>query len=285
MTLPVVHVDGGPFEQGLQHGAALRDQIAHNLDVYYERLLREAQLNEREARSRAERYLPLLDGHPYSDAMRGVAEGAQLELLDVLVLNMRYELLYYQYSVLPVGEPDGCTSFGVLPSASANGHLLLGQNWDWIPEVRGAVLHTREPDGFETLAFTEAGIVGGNIGLNSAGLGLAINGLISTADDWSRLVMPFHVRCYEILRQRSLSDAHLVIESGSRACSANFVLAQPSEALLDVEAAPDAVRLVVPEDAGYVAHTNHFLDPASLGVSEPRSERRPHSYTRRARIR
>ena len=285
MTLPVVHVDGGPFEQGLQHGAALRDQIAHNLDVYYERLLREAQLNEREARSRAERYLPLLDGHPYSDAMRGVAEGAQLELLDVLVLNMRYELLYYQYSVLPVGEPDGCTSFGVLPSASANGHLLLGQNWDWIPEVRGAVLHTREPDGFETLAFTEAGIVGGKIGLNSAGLGLAINGLISTADDWSRLVMPFHVRCYEILRQRSLSDAHLVIESGSRACSANFVLAQPSEALLDVEAAPDAVRLVVPEDGGYVAHTNHFLDPAALGVSEPRSERRPHSYTRLARIR
>ena len=167
---------GEPFEQGRQHGIALREQIAHNLDVYYDRFLREAQLNPREARARAERYLPLLDGHPYSDAMRGMAEGSEQDVLDLVVLNMRYELLYYQYSILPVGEPDGCSSFAVLPTASENGHLLLGENWDWIPEVLGAVLHTREPDGLETLSFTEAGIVGGKIGLNSAGLGLAING-------------------------------------------------------------------------------------------------------------
>jgi len=284
VTLPVVHVHGEPFEQGRQHGFALREQIAHNLDVYYDRFLREGQLNPREARARAERYLPLLDGHPYSDAMRGLAEGSEQDVLDLVVLNMRYELLYYQYSILPVGEPDGCSSFAVLPSASENGHLLLGENWDWIPEVLGAVLHTREPDGLETLSFTEAGIVGGKIGLNSAGLGLAINGLLSTADDWSRLVMPFHVRCYEILRRRTLASAAEVVTSGSRACSANFLLAQVPDQAVDIEAAPDSVCTIAAE-RGAVAHTNHFLDPASLGVSEPRSERRPHSYTRLARLR
>src|SRR6185503_18348358 len=127
-----------------------------------------------------------------------------------------------------------------------SGHLLMGQNWDWIPEVQGAMLHTREPDGLEILAFTEAGIVGGKIGLNSAGLGLAINGLLSTADDWSRLEMPFHVRCYEILRRRSLPEAVRLVVAGKRACSANFLLAQTPAQAVDVESAPDTVRELEP---------------------------------------
>src|SRR5439155_12775577 len=130
--------------------------------------------------------------------------------------------------------------------ASTNGHLLLGQNWDWIPQVQGAVLHTLEPDGLETLSFTEAGIVGGKIGLNSAGLGLAINGLLSSADDWSRLELPFHVRCYEILRRRSLAEAVDVVAREKRSCSANFLIAQTPDLAVDLEAAPDSIAEIRP---------------------------------------
>ena len=164
--------------------------------------------------------------------------------LDLLVLNLRYELLYYQYGVCAVGGADGCTSFALLPDASANGHLLLGQNWDWIPGVKGAFLHTREADGLETLGFTEAGIVGAKIGLNSAGLGLVINGMMSTVDDWSRAVMPFHVRCYEILRRRTLAEAASVITDTPRSCSANFLIAQTPDHALNIEASPDAVSQI-----------------------------------------
>jgi len=284
VALPVVYVEGEPYQQGHQHGAALRDQIGHNLDVYYDRFQREAQLGPDEARARAVRYQPLLDGGPYFDALQGMAAGSGHALLDLLVLNVRYELLYYQYGVCGVGGPDGCTAFAVLPSAAANRHLMLGQNWDWIPQVRGAVLHTVEPDGLETLSFTEAGIVGGKIGLNSVGLGLAINGLLSTADDWSRLETPFHVRCYEILRRRSLREAVRLVVAGKRACSANFLLAQTPDQAVDIEAAPDTVRELQPE-AGTLVHTNHFLDPEQLAITEPISERRPHSYWRQTRMR
>jgi isopenicillin-N N-acyltransferase-like protein len=283
VTLPVVHVQGEPYDQGRQHGIALRDQIGHNLNVYFDRFQREVQLAPEDARARAARYQPLLDGGPYFDALMGMAAGSGHSLLDLLVLNVRYELLYYQYGVCGIGGPDGCTSFAVLPPASANGHLLLGQNWDWIPQVRGAMLHTEEPGGLETLSFTEAGIVGGKIGLNSVGLGLAINGLLSTADDWSRLEMPFHVRCYEILRRRSLKDAIELVVAGKRSCSANFLLAQTPDHAVDVESAPDAVRELSPE-ANTLVHTNHFLNPQKLGVAEPISERRPHSYWRLTRM-
>jgi len=284
VSLPVVRLAGDPFDQGRQHGVALRQQIGHNLEVYYDRFQREGQLAPEEARARAARYQRLLDGTPYFAALQGMAAGSGHSLIDLLVLNLRYELLYYQYGVCGVGGPDGCTSFAVLPHASANGHLLLGQNWDWIPRVRGAVLHTLEPNGLETLGFTEAGIVGTKIGLNSVGLGLTINGLLSSADDWSRLELPFHVRCYEILRRRSLREAADLIAAGKRACSANFLLAQTPDQAVDIESAPDSVRELAPE-VGTLVHTNHFFEPGKLGITEPVSERRPHTYWRQTRMR
>jgi isopenicillin-N N-acyltransferase-like protein len=283
VTLALVELVGEPFDQGRQHGAALRDQIAHNLAVYYERFRREAHLEAAEVRRRAAHYAPLLEGYAdYFATLRGVADSSGQDLLDMVMLNVRYELLYYQYSVLPVGSPDGCTSFAALPAAT-DGHLLMGENWDWIPDIEGALLHTREP-GLDTLSFTEAGIVGGKIGLNSAGLGLAINGLLSTSDDWSRLVKPFHVRCYEILRQTNLEAAAAIVSESQRACSANFVLAQAPDRAVDIEAAPDTTCALGPR-RGALAHSNHFLEPVHLGVDEPASERRPHTYTRMERMR
>jgi isopenicillin-N N-acyltransferase like protein len=281
VTLPVLHLDGTAYDQGLQHGRALRDRIAANLEVYFDRFLTEGQLPKDEARTRAQRYQPVLDSHPYWDGMRGIADGSGQFLLDILVLNMRYELLYFQYGFCAM--VDGCTAFAVLPEASQNRHLLLGQNWDWIPQVQGAVVHTVEPDGLETLSFTEAGIVGGKIGLNSAGLGLAINGLLSTADDWSRLQPPFHLRCYEILRSRTFEPAVRIVTDQPRACSTNFLIAETPARVLDVEAAPQTVRRLSASE-GYAVHTNHFLDPALLEVEEPPSERRPHSYHRQSRM-
>jgi isopenicillin-N N-acyltransferase-like protein len=282
VALPVVELDGEPSEQGQQHGLALRDQIAHNLAVYYDRFFQEGQLPADEVRSRAAQYVPVLQRFPaYFDAVRGVAESSGQELIDLVMLNVRYELLYYQYSIIPVG---GCTSFAVLPTASASGHVLLGENWDWIPEVAGAVLHARHGD-LESLAFTEAGIVGGKIGLNSAGLGLAINGLLSTEDDWSRLEKPFHVRCFEVLQSSNLDGAVRVITGTRRACSANFVVAQAPDRAVDVEAAPGS-SCSFGAERGVVAHTNHFLQTEHLGVEEPPlAERRPHSFTRLARMR
>jgi isopenicillin-N N-acyltransferase like protein len=280
VTLPLVDLDGSPRDQGLQHGAALRGQIAHNLAVYYDRFLREGHLPADEVRQRAAHFLPLLEACPdYFDTLRGVAETSGQELIDLVMLNARYELLYYQYSVLPVGGPDGCTAFALLPETTHSGHLLIGENWDWIPEVQGAVLRTPE-----TLCFTEAGIVGGKIGLNAHGLGLVVNGLLSTSDDWARPVKPFHVRCHDVLRSTTLEDATRAVTDTARACSTNFILAQVPNRAVDVEAAPGSccsfgvVR-------GVLAHTNHFLEPDHLGVEEPHSERRPHSYSRLARIR
>jgi isopenicillin-N N-acyltransferase-like protein len=218
----------------------------------------------------------------YFAGIQGIAEGSGFDNDQLLALNVRYEILYYQLTANAMR--DGCTSFAVLPGASANGHLLMGQNWDWVPQVRGAIIHAVEPDGLETISFTEAGIVGGKIGLNSAGLGLAVNGLHTTDDDWSRLSRPFHVRCYEILRAQDFETAAQVVTGSQRACSTNYLIAQIPDRVANIEAAPDRTRKLTCESDSLV-HTNHFLDPDALGVVEPPRQGWPSTYHRLDRLR
>lgn len=271
MTLPLLRASGTPYEQGRAHGATLRDRVLHNRDVYFDRFWREGGVARGEVLRRAALYAQAMAAHnpAYVEGMRGIAAGAGIAELEVVALNVRYELLYDAF-VVRTQElyGDGCTAFALAPEATASGRLLLGQNWDWIPEVQGAVVHTTAAGQPATLAFTEAGIFGGKIGLNDAGLGLAINGLSTIGDDWARLHKPFHVRCYEILQKTTLAAAQAVLDSSERACSGNFLIATASGAAVNVEAAPTRSHVLQWQE-GCIVHANHFVDPEALGVVEP----------------
>lgn len=285
MTLPHLHLSGTAYDQGLQHGRQLQKRIAHNVDVYFDRFLREGGLTRQEVLARARRYAVAIAEHngTYHDGMRGIAAGSGIAFEEIVALNVRYEILYYQYTVKAQQNEaravDGCTAFALNPGASENGHLIIGQNWDWIPDVQGAVVHTAGAvdsagagQGLPpTLAFTEAGIFGGKIGLNGAGLGLVINGISTTDDQWARLEKPFHVRCYEILQQRTLDGAIAVVTGGGRSCSANYLIAQRPDRAVNLEAAPGAVNHLGWQE-GVVVHANHFVDPEALGVEEPKDD-------------
>lgn len=286
MALPVIYLRGTPREQGLEHGQQLKARIKHNLGVYYERFKTEVYLERPEVLRRANLYAQVIKERSpaYYAAMQGVAEGARVEFEDIAALNVRYEILYYEFGV---GEAqagiDGCTSFALLPERTDPKHLMMGQSWDWIPQVKGAVLQTEEANGLKTLSFTEAGIVGGKIGLNSEGLGLCINGLASLMDDWTTLDKPFHVRCYDILRQSRFEEAKGVILDEARPGSANFLIAQVPDKVLNLESAPKVANALEPEH-GVLTHTNHFSDPKKLGLAELENEFWENSCKRRARM-
>jgi isopenicillin-N N-acyltransferase-like protein len=53
--------------------------------------------------------------------------------------------------------------------------------------------------------------------------------------------------------------------------------------VLNIEAAPHVTRATGCV-GGFLAHTNHFVDPVALGVSEPIIEKNPHSYARLRRL-
>jgi isopenicillin-N N-acyltransferase-like protein len=74
-----------------------------------------------------------------------------------------------------------------------------------------------------------------------------------------------------------------VITDSSRACTANFLIAQAPDRVVDLEAAPTKLRLLECSSRCLV-HTNHFLDPKALGVVEAATEKRPHSIHRLKRM-
>src|SRR5881296_2709435 len=248
--LPVLTLKGSPHQIGYKHGKKARPEIQHNLEIYFRRFQSETELSHDVALSRAAKFLEVINkvSPEYADTMKGVAAGSGQEILDITALNVRYELMYSQFSKIglkPIPKTFGCTAFATLPAAVENGHLIMAQNWDWIPEVEGLFLKVRNENGADTLSFTEAGVVGGKIGLNSEGLGLLINGIVSSKDNWARLKKPFHVRCWEILRSKTLGRAARIVSQGERNCSANFILGQQKKAgrgkVIDIESAPEAV--------------------------------------------
>jgi len=293
-----VRLTGGPRERGLAHGERFADEIEANVETYVERFAREG-VDGATVRERAEEFVPVIEeANPaYAEEMRAVAEGSGVPLRDVAMLNVRYEVIYTAWAegargaAEEAGEgderaapdrsgatapgADGCTSFGVLPEATADGHTYMGQNWDWIAPIADRIflMDVERDDGPDFLGMTEAGIVGAKVGVNEHGVGIAVNGLISEADGENPYRKPFHVRCREVLDAERFDRALGPILDSDRACSANFVVGHADGEVIDVETAPERFNCVYPED-GVLAHSNHFFDTdiTQLGQSNEGSQ-------------
>ena len=285
MRLPFLELSGTCREQGQVHGETLKDLIEKNIQIYFERFEKEAQLPRNEVLERAESCLDSLQKQNlnYCDGMGGISEGSNQGILEIAMLNFRYELLYHAIGKIQMDAVDGCTSYALLPETAANAHTIMGQNWDWIPDVECAVVTTASPEGPHHLAFTEAGIFGGKIGLNSEGLGITVNGMYTARDDWSRFKKPFHLRCADVLESMTLEDALDVLIGTPRSCTANFMIGQAQDTVIDIELATDEYVQISPQ-GGVLSHANHFTDPDSAEIIEPPNPRRYLSKFRHERM-
>jgi isopenicillin-N N-acyltransferase-like protein len=151
----------------------------------------------------------------------------------------------------------------VLPEASAEGHTLIGQNWDWLLHASETVivLEVQQDEGPDFVTVVEAGLLA-KTGMNSSGIGLATNALI-TDSDIGEPGVPYHLLLRGILDAENLSDALAVAQRGFRSSSANYLVATVDGMAVDIETASgdfSRLFLVFPE-GGVVLHTNHFVSP------------------------
>ncbi|GAB3228102.1 C45 family autoproteolytic acyltransferase/hydolase [Glycomyces halotolerans] len=270
--LPLLHLQGSPHRQGVQHGRQLKTQIAANIEVYRSRMITSG-LTEEGLVERSQRFLGQFtrEDAAYRAIMDGIAEGSGQQILDIAMLNARYELLYSAWSEF--GKPTAesirgeCTSFGGSDGVFEGGGTQIGQNWDWFTGVEGALLQWRSGD-TTVLAFTEAGVAGAKIGLNSAGVGLCVNGLGASADDWKLDSVPFHLRTWRILQSPNLRQAVGHAVAPRPACSANFFVGSAAEGVATVETSPVGSRVIYQTGDEPLVHANHFRDPEALGVHQ-----------------
>ncbi|XVH33478.1 C45 family autoproteolytic acyltransferase/hydrolase (plasmid) [Haloferacaceae archaeon DSL9] len=281
--LPQITLSGTARERGLDHGEAFADEIRRNVETYLTRFAYHG-ADEKTVRAQAAEFVPQIEewNRAYAEELRGIADGSGVPLEEITLLNVRYEVLYAAYSNEAAGV-DGCTSFGLLPEATANDHTYVGQNWDWAASIADTLIVTevRQESGSDHIAVTEAGIVGGKMGVNERGIGLAVNGLVSPADGESPFRKPFHVRCREVLSADRFDAALEPLIATPRACSANFVVGHADGEVVDVETSPNRAGYVYPKN-GIVTHANHF---ESAGFESRMERQLPDTLYRSQRLR
>ena len=192
----------------------------------------------------------------------GIAAGAGVPLLDVMLLNARTEILAHAPA-----PPTECSTVVALHPGRRPQTM---QTWDWNGDlVPTAVLLEVLVDGRLVRTFAEAGMLG-KIGVakprGAAGIGAHFN-ILHHRSDRSAIGVPVHVVLRRILDEAvDLDDAIAIARSAPLGASTVLTVVEGESAHRHARAAclelsPAGVGVVEPVD-GLLAHTNHFLDAA-----------------------
>lgn len=282
-----ISVEGTPSARGRQYGKLAARQVHQCIAAYRDVFEHRAGLDWKAAIAHARTFVDDIERFAPAaiEEMRGIAEGASVPFDAILVLNCRSELMFAAARSKGETPPGECTSFAVTPEASSNGHILLGQNWDWVPFAREVcVLLEVRRDALPSFAtIVEAGMLA-KVGVNAAGFGLCTNTLVSERDTDSRGV-PYHVMLRSLLDAQSVDDASRILGSAQRALSANYLVADKSGHAMNFETIAGGktqIHATGPLN-GFISHANHFLAPQFAAIDAYVSKS-PHSLTRLAEM-
>ena len=95
MTTQHVRVAGTSYQRGLQYGQQAADRVRLSVQAYQQTFEHYAGWDWATVRREAARFEAPVGVRPaYVEEMRGIADGAGLDLTDVLAINVRTEVMY-----------------------------------------------------------------------------------------------------------------------------------------------------------------------------------------------
>jgi len=251
---------------GQQIGEACKKQVQHSISNgralladAYEQL----ELTWEGAQIQARKYIPFAQERylQYVEEMTGVAEGAGVAFEDLAVMNAMEAVTSDALHL------TRCTSMAVNDERTADGHVLLAHNEDWVPEDEDDVfiIHATPKTEPPFLAMTYGGLLP-NIGINAYGIAQLCD---SVYPNDSRIGTPRLVVSRAVLASKTPDEAIRHMLSAQRAAGYNHLLAHESGELYSVEVSARRFSILYGED-GYIVHTNHYTAPAMQQVeSEP----------------
>ena len=281
--LPVVHLQGSPFEIGYADGVLMQDKM-HTLENGFLKMI-QGYVPQHWVMELLKNYVIYRNRH-LSDFIpldyRQEIYGTSLGCSDIHLEegNFYNRLLNYHaahdVSYMMIDNPfiarAGCTSFGAWGDATANGHLITGRNFDWeAAEVfsRDRVVMLVEPDGkipFISLAW--AGMAGVVSGMNRAGISVTVNGAPSSLPD--QTATPVAIVAREILeRAHNLDETLKILRDAKVFVSTIWLVGSRADGkFIVVEKTPTATQVREPTGDSIVCG-NDFQTPGLK--DEPRN--------------
>ena len=267
---PLICISGPPFERGKQYGTQAGEQVAKGIDIYRDAFAT-AGIDWPEAMRLASIFTPKIAAYDtaYMEEIRGIATGAEQTVESIVALNARTEVIFWhdnekqrQPTTTADGIQEGCTALAALPEVTADGHLLHAQNWDWNPrcEASSIVLKIESEDGPDILTFVEAGQLARH-GMNSAGIGLTVNGLQCNLD-CGHIGIPNPLIRRRLLSSPTLAGALETVLNADISFSHNLMLSHKEGTVISLEATPEETFWLYPQE-GVMSHANHFKCPVA----------------------
>jgi isopenicillin-N N-acyltransferase-like protein len=267
VTFPHHRFAGSHRQIGRQFGEATADLVRRHRDLALARLGARVGITPAQAVDAALRYRPFVQEHAafLDEEIQGVAEGAGISLAEAYLLQLRAELAGTP-GLHEAESGDECTTFAILPEATANGSPLIGQNADLPAFYReiGVLVELIADDAPGVLMLTPAGQVS-YIGINDRGLGVFANFL--TCDGW-RVGYPRYLLSRLALTKETVDDAIAAVRSVPRASSRNLIMLDAQGTAADLETTPTRDARLDPVD-GLLTHANHYT--ATELLAEERS--------------
>lgn len=265
LAFPLIDAAGSPFERGRDYGRGAAERIAVSVAIYEEPLARQG-LPWSTVRAIAGRYLPRLEAFSadLTEEIRGIAAGCERPVEDIVALNARTELLYDKAlrEGLDSLPPDGCTGAIAMPGTTADGHMLHGQNWDWLDACKhsAVVVRMTYPDGMRLLTFVEAGILA-RAGMNSHGIAVTGN-FLNTPSRPAEGAVPIPLVRRRVLESATLFGAVGEVLNSPRSFCNNMMISDAAGEAVDLETTPEEAFWELPEQ-GLLVHSNHFRTQAA----------------------
>ncbi|MGF7046232.1 putative choloylglycine hydrolase [Paenibacillus sp. DS2015] len=252
LQLQKILVNGTPYQRGTQYGEQLRNEIRDFLSDNIARInsARFESLTLDKALSITDTFIPYIerDVPDLAEEIKGLADGAGISYREGMLLQVRREI---------ISSGLECTAFAC---RNHQGDSIIAQNVDLAGNLTdlGIILQVNtlseeEPD---LLMYTHVGLIG-YLGLNSFGLGIGLNMVLSSG--W-RAGVPPYLLIRHLLHQKNVENCLREIKRIRRASSRNLLIADKTR-LVDVEMTVQDERII---EENFLVHTNHYVHPDLL---------------------
>lgn len=265
---PFIKVKGSHREVGRQIGEELRPLIEHSIqnahqliDAAFDNL----QLTWDSAQIQARKYMPFAqERYPkYVEEIAGIAEGANVNYTELAVVN---GLEAVTTDALHLTK---CTSLAVNDKNTADGHVLVAHNEDWLPddETDVYIIQVETDDEPPFVAMSYGGLLP-NVGFNADGIAQCCD-TVYPSD--TRIGIPRVIVSRAVLGSRSIGQAfrHAIVPL--RAAGYSHLIAHESGELYNVEVSARNFDIIYGID-GYLAHTNNYLSPKMEAIESESDE-------------
>jgi isopenicillin-N N-acyltransferase-like protein len=258
--LKKVIISGDPAARGKQYGEKVKPLIEKSVGSYREAFKGVSGVTWEKALNFSKTFVKRIKEFDETllEEMQGMAKGSGRLLEEILVINLRTEILF---GLKKLQEAEGCTSFCALPDITRLGNTILGQNWDYKPFASETMflLQINQEKAPDILTIVEAGQLT-RMGMNSAGLGVCNNYIECEADGMN---MEKGIPT-TLIRRRALSQEKYYAMLGTithtpRSFSGNYLVAtaEGEGDATDIEATPETAYFLFPKD-GLIVHSNHI---------------------------